>query len=182
MTVCERVEMVKIAGFQVLTAVVRKTSIVWDITPCSPLKVNRCSCFHAGFLLGLFFDRENGSDVPPKRRLTLSGLHGVISQKIELFRLKTVCGSVPGSQGIRASRTFREFRVLTSFRADCGEPGCFVPARHTGTSSSVTSEMHEIWGSCFLLTATVLLTQAIKHKSEVRLYTYVYMYIYQMGH
>jgi hypothetical protein len=28
-------------GFEVLTAVVMKSSIVWDITPCSPLKVNR---------------------------------------------------------------------------------------------------------------------------------------------
>jgi hypothetical protein len=28
-------------GFRVLTAVVMKSSIFWDITPCSPLKVNR---------------------------------------------------------------------------------------------------------------------------------------------
>jgi hypothetical protein len=27
------------------------------------------TCFHAGFLLGLFFDPEDGGDVPPKRRL-----------------------------------------------------------------------------------------------------------------
>jgi hypothetical protein len=32
-----------------------------------------------------FFDPEDGSDVPPKRRLTLSELHGVISQKMVLF-------------------------------------------------------------------------------------------------
>jgi hypothetical protein len=30
-----------IVGFEVLTAVVMKSSIFWDITPCSPLKVNR---------------------------------------------------------------------------------------------------------------------------------------------
>jgi hypothetical protein len=40
-----------------------KSSIFWDITPRSPLKVNRrfalfATCFHAGFLLGLFFDPE----------------------------------------------------------------------------------------------------------------------------
>jgi hypothetical protein len=29
------------AGFEVLTAVVMKSSILWDITPCSPLRVNR---------------------------------------------------------------------------------------------------------------------------------------------
>jgi hypothetical protein len=30
-----------IVGFEVLTAVAMKISILWDITPCSPLKVNR---------------------------------------------------------------------------------------------------------------------------------------------
>jgi hypothetical protein len=29
--------------FEVLTAVVMKSSIFWDITPCNPLKVTRCS-------------------------------------------------------------------------------------------------------------------------------------------
>jgi hypothetical protein len=28
-------------GFEVLTPVVMKNSVVWDITPCRPLKVNR---------------------------------------------------------------------------------------------------------------------------------------------
>jgi hypothetical protein len=30
-----------IAGFEVLTAVVMKSTVIWDIMPCSPLKVNR---------------------------------------------------------------------------------------------------------------------------------------------
>jgi hypothetical protein len=30
-----------IVGFEILRAVVMKSSIFWDITPCSPLKVNR---------------------------------------------------------------------------------------------------------------------------------------------
>jgi hypothetical protein len=29
-------------GFEVLTTVVIKFYILWDITPCSPLKVNPC--------------------------------------------------------------------------------------------------------------------------------------------
>jgi hypothetical protein len=66
-----------IVGFEVLTAVVRKSSIFWDITHCSLLKVNwhfgEKYCFHlpgrrvsqarnqrvasrAGFLLCSFFD------------------------------------------------------------------------------------------------------------------------------
>jgi hypothetical protein len=35
-------------------------------------------------LLGLFFDPEDGGDVPPKRRLTFNRLHDVISQNITL--------------------------------------------------------------------------------------------------
>jgi hypothetical protein len=74
--------------------------IFWNITPCSPLKVNRrfggtchvhiqvrrisqaallATSFHAGFLLCLFSDPEDGRDVPVKRLLTSNGLHGVIS-------------------------------------------------------------------------------------------------------
>jgi hypothetical protein len=43
-----------IKGSEVLTTVVTKSSIFWDITPCSLL---------AGFLLGLFFDPEDGGDM-----------------------------------------------------------------------------------------------------------------------
>jgi hypothetical protein len=69
----------KFAGFEVLTAVVMNSTIFWDITPCSPLRVNRrfggtyglhlqsrallATFFHAGFLLGLFFDPEDGGDM-----------------------------------------------------------------------------------------------------------------------
>jgi hypothetical protein len=45
---------------------VTKSTAFWDITPCSPLKVNReqrSACHHAGFLLGLFFDHEDGGDM-----------------------------------------------------------------------------------------------------------------------
>jgi hypothetical protein len=46
---------------------------------------NRFStCFLAG-LLNLFLYPEDGDDVPPKRRLKLDGLHGVISQRMILF-------------------------------------------------------------------------------------------------
>jgi hypothetical protein len=56
------------------------------------MQVLLATCFHAGFVLSLFFDRE---DVPPKCRLTLIGLHGVISHKIELFITTTVKISNP---------------------------------------------------------------------------------------
>jgi hypothetical protein len=38
-------------GFEVLTAVVMKSSIFWDITPCSPLKVNPIGEHCIGFKL-----------------------------------------------------------------------------------------------------------------------------------
>jgi hypothetical protein len=55
------------------------------------------TCFHAGFFLSLFFCPEDGSDVPPKRQLTLNGLHDVISQKMVLFRTTAVRTSNPTS-------------------------------------------------------------------------------------
>jgi hypothetical protein len=50
-------------GFEILTVVVMKNIIFWDIMPCSLLKVNLATCFHAGILLGLSFDPEDGGDM-----------------------------------------------------------------------------------------------------------------------
>jgi hypothetical protein len=49
-------------GSEVFTAVIMKISVVWDVTPCCPLKLNQ-----------------------RLSRLTFSGLHGTVSQKIELL-------------------------------------------------------------------------------------------------
>jgi hypothetical protein len=77
---------------EVLTAVVMKSTIFWDITVCSPLSVNRRFGviyrlhLHGGFLLSLFLRPWRWRRyVTPKRRLTLNGLHGVISRKMVLF-------------------------------------------------------------------------------------------------
>jgi hypothetical protein len=64
-----------VIAVQVLTAVVMKSFVFWDITPCSPLSINRRfggSCGHTlhgrrinrknvDFLLDLFFDPEMGA-------------------------------------------------------------------------------------------------------------------------
>jgi hypothetical protein len=56
-------------AFEVLTTVIMKSTIFWHITPSSPKKATDFSeehiatCFHAGFLLGLFFDTENGGEM-----------------------------------------------------------------------------------------------------------------------
>jgi hypothetical protein len=52
-------------GFKVITAVVMKSTIFWDIKPYSPLRL-------------FFRPRRWRRYVPPKRRLIPSGLHGVI--------------------------------------------------------------------------------------------------------
>jgi hypothetical protein len=57
--------------------IIMNSTIFWDITSCSLLKVNRrfggtyrlhlhlvlATCFHAGFLLSLVFDPEDGGDI-----------------------------------------------------------------------------------------------------------------------
>jgi hypothetical protein len=48
-------------GFEVLIAVVMKSTIVWDIMPCSPLSVNRC--FTLVSCSAYFFDPEDGGDM-----------------------------------------------------------------------------------------------------------------------
>jgi hypothetical protein len=87
-------------GFEVLTAVVMKSSVFWDKTPCSLVKVNWC--FGETYRLHLQGRRVKQARnqheagwrgrlyVPPKHQLTLTRLHGIISQKTELFK-QTSC-------------------------------------------------------------------------------------------
>jgi hypothetical protein len=70
-------------GYEVFTEVVMKSIIFWDMMPCIPLSFNRR------------FGGTSPPCVPPKRRLKLNGLHGVISQKMILFLRKLL---IYGSQ------------------------------------------------------------------------------------
>jgi hypothetical protein len=101
-----------------------KSTIFWNITPRSPLSVNRrfggtyrlnlqgrknkfnkkpawqpmvlATCSHAGFLLNLFSRPWRWRRyLPPKRRLTLNGLQDVVSQKMALFIIIAVRTSNP---------------------------------------------------------------------------------------
>jgi hypothetical protein len=57
---------IKFIGFEVITGVTMKSSVLWDIAPCSPVKVNLrfgCCLLHAGSLLGLLFNSEDGGDI-----------------------------------------------------------------------------------------------------------------------
>jgi hypothetical protein len=83
--------------FEVLTATVMKSTVVWDITPYSPLKISRdfggTHRFHlrgrigrTRYLLSRWYSaRLIGPRRWRQRRLTFNGLHGVISLEIVLF-------------------------------------------------------------------------------------------------
>jgi hypothetical protein len=70
-----------VVGSEVLTAMVMKRSIFWDITLCSPLKV------------GWHFKGMWRWHVSPKHRLTCNGLRSVISRKIKLLTVWAVLPS-----------------------------------------------------------------------------------------
>jgi hypothetical protein len=76
-------------GFELLTTVVMKSSVFWDIMPCSSLKVNRHfggTCLLSCFLLGLFFDCEDRGSMFLRNVCWLwADYRAVISQKTELF-------------------------------------------------------------------------------------------------
>jgi hypothetical protein len=106
----------QIVGFEVLTAVVMKSTNFWDISPCSPLKVNRrfgrtyrlhlqgrisraryqrdnrwqaeCHLLSRWYLVRLIRPWRWRQYLLPKRQLTFSVLNGVISKKIVPFDYK----------------------------------------------------------------------------------------------
>jgi hypothetical protein len=85
--------------FQVPTAVVINNYILWAITLCTQLKVNRRfggTCLHISACLLLVFAWRVlqrwrwRRHVPPKQRLVFNGLHDVMSLKRELFSCRII--------------------------------------------------------------------------------------------
>jgi hypothetical protein len=70
-------------NFTVLAAVVMKSCIFWDITPCSPLKIKR----RFGGTCRLFQGRIIAKHETSMKQVASRALHGVISQNVELFIL-----------------------------------------------------------------------------------------------
>jgi hypothetical protein len=97
---------------QEVTLLTLKSIIFWDMTPCSPLSFNRRS--GETYRLHLQGRRKGSANheqadgkryVPPKRRLKLNGLHGVISQKMILFITTAVKTSNPTILSLFSGRT-----------------------------------------------------------------------------
>jgi hypothetical protein len=76
-------------GFQVLTAVVMKCSVFWDIRPCGPLKIIRRSCLLSSGYLAYSWSWRCRWHVDPKCQLIFNRLHSAISQKKEIFNVKS---------------------------------------------------------------------------------------------
>jgi hypothetical protein len=73
-----------------------KSTIFWDITPCSPLSVyRRFRGAYCQYQKNKFSEKPAWKQVPPKRRLTLNALHGVSSQKMVLLITTAVRTSNP---------------------------------------------------------------------------------------
>jgi hypothetical protein len=66
-------------GYNAVQSVESQPTFRRNISPPFSGSNKLAACLHAGILLGLFYP-EDWTDVPPKRRLTSNGLHGVISQ------------------------------------------------------------------------------------------------------
>jgi hypothetical protein len=99
-------------GFEVLIAVVMKSPTFWGIKPCSPLNVNRYfflqgrrerqarnkhevdkkkSLLHAGFLLGLHFDPEDGGYMLLRNvSLTFNGLRIIVFPKYRPLQIDPI--------------------------------------------------------------------------------------------
>jgi hypothetical protein len=72
---------VNLRWFHVKPSGLLKSTVVWDIVPCSPLKFNRSRWYLALLVLPWRWRRY----VPPKGRLASSGLHDGISQDIVII-------------------------------------------------------------------------------------------------
>jgi hypothetical protein len=85
----------------------KKSSFFLDIRPCSPLKINDVSEEHVASIL-ILRSRKWRPHIPSKRRLTFSGLHGIISQKKGLFIITAVRNS-------NLPRTFADYHFETKY-------------------------------------------------------------------
>jgi hypothetical protein len=162
-----------------------KSIIFWDMTTCSPLSVNWR--FGGTYNLNLQGRRNKFSKkpaskrryVPPKRRLTLNGLHGVISQKIILFITTAVKTSNPTCLSLFANissassnRGFYACIVILAFSYNgiceyCFSYGGFSVAITSTSSASHFKFLSRTSRQIYLARALHALRCAIPHPRSV---------------
>jgi hypothetical protein len=110
-----------------------KSTIFWDITPHSPLKVNRrfggtnllAACFHAGFLLILFFYPEDGGDTFLRNVCWLSTHYTALHPRSWYSSQRWLWSVLSFGMWRRVVwysinlPTFRRYVLLTPFAAGC---------------------------------------------------------------
>jgi hypothetical protein len=91
----------------------RKVFLFWDSTPCSPLKVGTLLVTLSAWFLARLIRRQWRwkRRIYPKHRLTFNILHGVTSQKTELFITTAVRTSNPTSV-VPFTVKLKEIRLL----------------------------------------------------------------------
>jgi hypothetical protein len=95
---------------ELLTSVVSKSSIFWDITPCSLFKVNRlATCFKLLSCLLYLSTLKIKANVPSKHQLTSNGLHGQVKSS----------QSHIATDGQSVSKSW--------YRAPSGATRCYIP-------------------------------------------------------
>jgi hypothetical protein len=112
----------------ILNNCIKRSSIFWDITACSPLKVDRrfegihiaffylpASFWFLAWFILLPWRRMR--DVPPEHQLTFNWIHGIISQKIypPLWDPENLCTSVSIPWSSSALEVFVYVRMGTGF-------------------------------------------------------------------
>jgi hypothetical protein len=111
----------------------KKSTIFWDIMSCSPLTVNQC--FRGTYRLHL----------PLKHRLTLKGLHGLVSQKMVLFITTAVRTSNPTRNVGGTCRLHLQGRRISQAgnQHEAGRWRPHVPPKHRLTLNGLHGESGE---------------------------------------
>jgi hypothetical protein len=112
------------------------------------MKCSACYCFHIGSLLGFSSTLKMEAIRSPKHRLTFDGLHGVVSQEIELF-IKNIDYNNSMNmlhQPTQTENTIWTFIPQTDMRAKHRMWECGLDSSGSRQGPTVGSCVYWVWG------------------------------------